>query len=93
MNMMFNAVNFIHRLEGAGLSRAAAETIAEGIDERNRENATKGDLTELVRRADLSQAKSELEVLIAQSASRQTMQFSGMIAVAVAIIGVIVGLK
>lgn len=91
--MMFNAVEFIHRLEGAGLSREAAETIANGIEERNQALATRNDLDNLVTKSDLSSTKAELEVLIAQTASRQTMQFGGMIAVAVAIIGVIVGLK
>lgn len=40
MNAPFNPVSFIHRLEAEGIARGAAEAIAQGIEDRNRELAT-----------------------------------------------------
>ncbi|MFM9978870.1 MAG: hypothetical protein ACKVOP_12615 [Sphingomonadaceae bacterium] len=64
---MFNAVEFVHRLESEGLSRGAAEAIAQGIDDRNRDLVTKADLTELATKADLLALKADLELSLAMT--------------------------
>ena len=78
MTLMFNAVEFIHRLEKAGLAREAAETIASGIDDGRRDLVT----------------KEELQRELATALYKQTIQIGalvgGMMALATAIIGVVV---
>lgn len=81
MTYQFNQVEFVRLLEKEGLGRGAAEAIAQGIDDGRRELVTKADL----------------ELALAHAGSKQTVQFGVMLgaglALAVAIIGLIVGLN
>ena len=96
MTLMFNPVEFIHRLEKEGLPRGAAEAIALGIDEGRRELATKEDLLTARQdiKADLEKFATKLE--LERAIARQTIQFGIMLAsgigigIAIAAIGVIV---
>lgn len=47
MNAPFDPVSFIHRLEAEGIARGAPEAIAQGIEDRNRELATRADVNKL----------------------------------------------
>ena len=77
MTYKFNQVGSVRLLEKEGLGRGAAEAIAQGIDDGRRELVTKADL-------DVAMA-------------RQTIQFGVMLgaglALAIAMIGLIVGLN
>lgn len=80
MNAPFDPVSFIHRLEAEGIARGAAEAIAQGIEDRNRELATKQDLVDLV-------TKSQLEAAL----SKVIIQVGGMLAASIALIVAILG--
>ena len=100
MNAPFDPVDFVHPLEREGIARGAAEAIAQGIEDRNRELATKADLDrytselkgEIAQLATKAESKLELQAALA----RQTVQVGAMMAAGLglgtAILGTIIAL-